>query len=346
MAVLPLACAAAHGSVMGMRQTSLTHIPRHAALVAAALLVVYLVWGSTYVSIRIAIDTVPPFMMAGSRFLIAGTLLYAWCARRRRVDPGTWRPPTALQWRTCLMIGLALLVGANGGVTWAEQHVPSGVAALLIATVPLWMAVFVRIVDREPFSLRGTLGLVLGLVGVALLVNPFAGGAFHLGGSLVVLTSALLWAGGSIYARNAPTPEQPLLGAAMEMVCAGVVLIVLSGLTGEFGRLQLAEVSGASVLAVAYLVVFGSLLAYSSYEWLLHNAPSRLVGTYAYVNPLVAVLLGWVLLDEAITSRSLAAAAVILAGVALLVSRSRRPVADPPLEPQPRNPVSASASAL
>lgn len=329
-----------------MHTTPLTsRMSRHAVLVAAALLVVYVVWGSTYVGIRIAIDTVPPFLMAGVRFLLAGGLLYSWCAVRRRRGADVWERPTASHWRTCLAIGVTLLVGANGGVTWAEQYVPSGVAALLIATVPLWMAVFVRIVDHEPFSVRGTLGLALGLAGVALLVNPFAGGAFHLGGSLVVLTSALLWAGGSIYARNAPTPKQPLLGAAMEMVCAGVVLFVLSGVTGEFGRLRLAEVSGASLLAVGYLVVFGSLLAYSSYQWLLHNAPSRLVGTYAYVNPLVAVLLGWALLDEAITSRSQVAAAVILAGVVLLVSRSRPPVADPPVEPQARFPVTAGASA-
>jgi len=329
-----------------MPKTSLARrVPGRGALVVAALLVVYLVWGSTYVAIRIAIDTVPPFLMAGTRFLVAGGLLYAWCAWRRRADRGTWEAPTPLQWRTCLMIGLTLLVGANGGVTWAEQHVPSGVAALLIATVPLWMAVFVRFVDAEPFSGRGALGLVLGLVGVALLVNPFAGGAFNLGASAVVLTSALLWAGGSIYARNAPTPKQPLLGAAMEMLCAGVVLCVLAGLTGEFGRLQLAEVSGTSALAIGYLVVFGSLLAFSSYEWLLHHAPSRLVGTYAYVNPLVAVALGWALLDEAITSRSLAAATVIVAGVALLVSRPRRPVEDPPLEPPTRTPVGASSSA-
>jgi drug/metabolite transporter (DMT)-like permease len=288
--------------------------------ILASLGVVYLVWGSTYIALRIGVCTMPPLSLSGVRFLVAGLLLYGWTAWRRRREPGRWAVPTRRQWVAATILGLALPAAGTGGATWAEQELSSGTAALLLATIPLWMTVAGRIVDGDPIRVPMAIGSALGLLGVAALVNPFTGGAPDPQAAAVALGGAMCWGCGSVYARRAPHPSQPLLASGMEMICAGAALLVLGGAGGEFSRIDRSTVSTESLLALAYLVVMGSLLAYTTYEWLNRNAPGQLVGTYAFVNPLVAVLLGWSLLDEPLTGRMALAATVIVVGVALIVA--------------------------
>jgi drug/metabolite transporter (DMT)-like permease len=286
------------------------------ARVVAAFATVYLIWGSTYLAIRFAIATLPPFLMAATRFLVAGAALYLWMRVR-----GAPRPDH-LHWRSALIVGALLLVGGNGGVVWAEQLVPTSIAALLVAMVPVWMALmdWLRPGGRRPRALV-LVGLGLGFAGVGLLV--FQGGphgAINPLGAGVVLLASLSWAAGSLYARTARMPSVPLVGTAMEMLCGGAVLLVMALAAGEPSKLHLQAISLRSTLALVYLVVFGSLVAFSAYVWLLrHVAPSR-VSTYAYVNPAVAVFLGWAFDNEPLTGRTLLAAAVIVAAVALVMA--------------------------
>jgi drug/metabolite transporter (DMT)-like permease len=287
---------------------------------AAALLTVYLVWGSTYLGIAVADRTLPPFLMLAARFLLAGAVLFAWVRRR-----GAERP-TARQWAAAAAVGGALLVVDTGGVAWAEQRLASGVTALLVASV----ALFIVLLDRVCFGIRITgntaLGIAVGLAGVALLVG--SSGRVDPLGALVVLGASFAWAAGSAYARVAPLPSNTLLSAAMQMIVAGLGLGVVGALAGErVTRLP----SAASLSAFAFLVVFGSLLAFTAYGWLLRNAPSPLVSTYAYVNPAVAVFLGWLLAGEHVGVRELVAGLVILSSVALLAIRHERRVAPEPV---------------
>jgi drug/metabolite transporter (DMT)-like permease len=296
-------------------------IPR--ARLLAAFAAVYLIWGSTYLAIRLAIETLPPFTMAAVRFLIAGTLLYSWLRLHKTA------PPTRIHWRSAAVVGGLMLMGGNGGVTWAEQRVPSGLAALLIATVPVWMVILEAL---RPGGTRPTrrigVGLALGLAGIALLIGPvnLAGGErVDPLGAGVLLLAALSWAGGSLYSRRAPLPAVPLLGTAMEMLAGGALLLLASGLTGEWGRLDVAAVSSRSLLALGYLVIFGSLLGFTAYVWLLRNTTPARASTYAYVNPMVAVFLGWAFAGESLTWQMLLAAAVIVAAVVLInTSRVQR----------------------
>jgi drug/metabolite transporter (DMT)-like permease len=288
------------------------------------LLIVYVVWGSTYLALKVAVEHLPPLTLSAARFLIAGLILYAWCAWRRRRHPERrWRRPTATEWRAGAVQGLLLPAAGTGGATWAEQELSSGVTALLLATIPLWMVVGTRIVDKEKITLPVALGMAAGLAGVAVLVNPFGGAAPDPVAAAVALGGALCWGFGSAYGRHAPHPDQPLLTSAVEMICAGVALALLGGIGGEFGRIDLSSDVLGSVLAVGYLVVFGSLVAYTAYEWLLRNAPARIAGTYAFVNPVVAVLLGWWLLDEPLGPRTVLAGVVIALAVALIVLGQR-----------------------
>ncbi|MGD8624726.1 MAG: EamA family transporter [Anaerolineae bacterium] len=292
----------------------------HSLRLVAAFGAVYLIWGSTYLAIRLAIDTLPALTMAGVRFLIAGTLLYLW-ARWRGARRGAPRP-AAVHWRSAAVLGGLMLLAGNGGVTWAEQRVPTGLVALLIGSVPLWMALLeaIRRGGSRPTG-RSILGLVLGFGGVAWLVGPsrLAGGpGIDLLGAGVVLVGSLGWAAGSLYSRQAPQPDAPLLGTAMEMLAGGALLLLAGGLGGEWQRLDVAAVSPRSLLALGYLVVFGSIVAFTAYLWLLRNTTPARVSTYAYVNPLVAVFLGWAVLGEALTVQIALAAAVILAGVVLI----------------------------
>jgi drug/metabolite transporter (DMT)-like permease len=294
--------------------------------VAAALVVVYVAWGSTFVAMRVAVRTLPPLTMSGVRFLAAGVLLYCWCLWQRRRHPEAgWLPPTRREWRASAILGIALPAAGTGGAPWAEQQIPAGTAALLLATIPVWMIITSRVVDNERISVLTAGGLVLGLAGVVLLINPLAGGAPDLLATGVALGGALCWGCGSVYAKRAPHPAQPLLASGMEMICAGVALCLIDAAGGELGRISAASLISESGLALGYLIVFGSLLGYSTYEWLLHHASSQLAGTYAFVSPLVAVILGWWLLGEQITGHTLLAAATITVGVALIMLHPRKP---------------------
>ena len=315
--------------------------------VAAALTVVYLAWGSTFVAMRVADRSLPPLTMSGVRFLAAGLLLYGWCRwqRRRRPDAG-WRAPTGREWRASAILGVALPAAGTGCAAWAEQTIPAGTAALLLATVPVWMIIASRIVDAERITIVTAAGLLLGVAGVVVLVNPLAGGAPDLLASAVALGGALFWGCGSVYAKRAPHPGQPLLASGMEMICAGVTLCLVGAASGEFGRISAASLVSASGLALGYLIVFGSMLGYSTYEWLLHHASSQLAGTYAFVCPLVAVILGWWLLGEQISGHTLLAAAAIAVGVALIMLHPRKPQPGrDETDDQPRKPPAAQVRA-
>lgn len=283
----------------------------------APLAALYVIWGSTYLAIRVAIETLPPFLMASIRFLVAGAILYAFAIRRGdRVGDR----PGRKQWLATLVIGALLLAGGNGGVSWGEQYISSGLAALLVATVPLWMVLIAHFARQERLTWPVGVGLLIGLLGVALLVDPSLGAGNHLIGVGAVLLAAVLWASGSIYARRAPLPKRPLVTTGMEMLGGAAVLAVMAVATGELGRVHLDQVSLASALAVAYLAVFGSILAFSSYVWLLKTTRASVAGTYAYVNPAIAVLLGWGVAGEPVTARTLVGGAVIILAVALIVS--------------------------
>ncbi len=284
----------------------------------AGLLTVYIVWGSTYLAIRTVVQTVPPFLMAGVRFLLAGAVLYLW--RRWRGDPA----PSRRQWISTGIVGLCLLLGGNGGVVWAEQRVPSGIAALMVGAVPLWMILLdaVRPGGQRPAP-RALAGVVIGFAGIVLLlVDPAAfssqvGVGLDLIGAVVLILAALSWSVGSLYSRHSEMPDSPLLGTGMEMMVGGAGLFGFGVLTGDLGRFDAAAISSASILAWLYLVIFGSWVGFTAYTWLLRVAPVSLVSTYAYVNPVVAVVLGYFLAGEELSWRTLIAAAVIVGAVAL-----------------------------
>jgi drug/metabolite transporter (DMT)-like permease len=317
--------------------------PRPAA-VWGALATIYVVWGSTYLGIMIAIETLPPLLMSAARFLVAGAILYGFSIRRGA--PGGDRP-TGRHWLAATIVGGALLLVGNGGVALSEERIDSGVAALLVATIPLWMAVLDRVLHGRGLARTGVLGLLVGLAGVALLVGPSSGGGIDVVGASLALAAAFGWAWGSLYARDASQPAQPLLGAGMQMLAGGALLTVAGAASGEVGEIELASVSARSLLAVTYLVLVGSVIAYSAYVWLLKNASTALVSTYAYVNPVVAVALGALFLAEPVTLRMLLAGLAIVASVALIVtsqtapSRARKP---PPGESEREEDVASVAA--
>jgi drug/metabolite transporter (DMT)-like permease len=298
--------------------------------VAIALGIVYLVWGSTYLAIAVADRTLPPLLMLAVRFALAGALLYGWSAWRG--DVALLRPGRR-EWTSAAIVGGLLLFVDTGGVAWAEQRVATGLTALLVATVPL----FTALLDRTFFGVRLSLGAIggiaAGLLGVALLVGTSA----HIDpvGAAVILVAAVAWAGGSAYARVAPLPKAPFLSASMQMLCAAAFLAVTGAAMGELGRVHPAAISASSAAAFGYLVVFGSIVAFTAYGWLLKSgASSVLVSTYAYVNPAVAVLLGWAFAGEAVGHRELAAGAIVVASVGMLVG-ARDPHGHEGTEPLP-----------
>ncbi len=286
--------------------------------VAIALVTVYVLWGSTYLAMRLAIATIPPFTMAATRHFTAGVLLYAFARLR-----GAPRPRLE-HWRSTAIIGGLLLLLGNGGVVWAEQRVSSGMAALLICSEPMWIVLFawLRRGGRRPGP-RVVAGLLVGMAGLVLLVRPGHGAAaVDRLGVAAVLIASVSWAAGSLYVQRATLPRSPLLATAMQMLCGGVLLFAAGALTGEPAHLALSQVSTGSALAVLYLIVFGSLIGFTAYTWLLRSASPVLVSTYAYVNPVVAVFLGWAMAHEPVTAGMLAGAAIILGGVALITSAS------------------------
>jgi drug/metabolite transporter (DMT)-like permease len=289
------------------------------AKVWATLAVVYVVWGSTYLGILYAIDTIPVFLSMGIRFVLAGGLLYAWAVRRGDVlgDRIGWR-----QWAAAVLVGGLLFVGGNSLVAWSETRVDTGVAALLIAAVPLWMALFDRAANGQRLSRSTLIGLLVGFAGVALLAWPSGPSRIDALGAVALLVSGAAWAGGSLIARGSPLPRRPLVSSGMQMLAGGMLLMLVAGASGELT--EVGHVSLKSVLAMVYLIVFGSWLAFSAYSWLLQVAPTSVVSTYAYVNPVVAVFLGWAVLSEPLSLRTVLAGAVILGAVALIVTPARR----------------------
>lgn len=295
----------------------------------AGMISIYIVWGSTYLAIRFAVDTIPPFLMAGIRNLTAGVILYTFM--RLRGTPA----PTRLNWRSAAIIGLLLLTGGNGLVSWAEKTVPSAITALLVGAVPLWMILIdwvsgrYRDPEKRP-NWPAFVGVFTGFAGIALLVGPDEIGntQVDLIGAGALLLGALLWAGGSLYSREAVLPKSPLLGTGMEMITGGLGLFVVSLLAGEWGQFDLAAVSAKSLYGMLYLILFGSLVGFASYTWLLRAAPTTLVSTYAYVNPVVAIFLGVLFAGEVISGRMLLAAVIILASVAL-ITFTRQPARKP-----------------
>jgi drug/metabolite transporter (DMT)-like permease len=283
----------------------------------SALIAVYIVWGSTYLAIRFVVETMPPFLAASSRFLIAGAVLYAFS--RLRGD----KAPVRVEWRSAAIVGLFLLVGGNGALMWAEQRVASGIAALMIASVPLWIALLdsIRPGGRRP-DRWVIVSVIAGFIGIIILIGPSQmigiEDQVDLLGIAALLFAAFSWAIGSLYNRGARLPDSPLLGTGMQMLVGGLVLFILGTAVGEWSQVDITNFSTASLLGLAYLIVFGSCVGYASYIWLLRAAPTTLVSTYAYVNPLVAILLGSFLAGEILTPRILLAALFILGSVVVI----------------------------
>jgi drug/metabolite transporter (DMT)-like permease len=284
----------------------------------SALTAVYIIWGSTYLAIRFTVETMPPFLSAAGRFIISGAFLYLW--RRAAGDP----VPTLEQWRNAAMIGIFLLVGGNGGVVWAAQFIPSSLSALLVATVPLWMILFDAIRHGDRPGRTALVGILIGFCGAVLLVGWTASQASveHFHGAVAVLAASCLWAVGSIHGKTAKLPASPLVTTGIEMLVGGTVLTFAGYIFGEHAYLDWTTVSLRSAVAWAYLTAIGPV-AFVAYAWLLRSAPIPLVATYSYVNPLVAILLGYVLGNEVLTPRILLAAALIIGSV-VFVSAPKR----------------------
>jgi drug/metabolite transporter (DMT)-like permease len=288
---------------------------RSPAAVALALGTVYLVWGSTYLAIRVTDRTLPPLLMSSVRFLIAGVALYVFAARGRA-------RPTRREWVAAAITGAALLLVGNGGVAWAETKLNSGFAALIVAIIPLYVALFDRLFFGRKLSPVAVAGLVVGFAGVALLVRP--GGGNNVGAALVLVATTSAWAAGSLYARGAPLPSSPLLSAAMQMLAAALFLGIAGLASGEAHDVHANSFTLKPLLAFAYLVLVGSLIAFSAYAWLLKNVRISVVATYAFVNPVVAVTLGTLFLGESIGWSTVVAGAAIVAAVVLIVTAKQR----------------------
>jgi len=288
-----------------------------------ALLALYIVWGSTYLAIRFAVETIPPFLMAGTRFLVSGAILLIW---RRAAEDAM---PTPRQWRSTAIVGILLLLGGNGLVSFAEKRIASGVAALIVGTVPLWLVLIEAI---RPGGVRPTplaiLGLLIGFGGIYLLVGPedlnSASLQFDAFGIGTVVLAAFLWSLGSIYSRGADLPTSSLMATGAEMLTGGLVILAFSGSIGEWRDFNFTAVTSSSWIGLVYLITFGSMVGFVSYIWLLQNAPVSLVATYAYVNPLVAVFLGAWLANEMLNARILVAALIIIGSVVLINQTKRK----------------------
>ena len=307
--------------------TRSSHHPAQRWQIVTAFLAIYLLWGSTYFGIRLAVETIPPFFMAGTRAVVAGALLYAWVRWRGAASPERFH------WRAAAIAGGFLLLGGNGLVSWAEQRVPSGISALIVGSTPLWMVLLEWLWHSGPRPTVGIVsGLVIGFVGLGILVGPSkVGNGAHIDpvGAIALLLAAFLWASGSLYSRRAKLPSSQLLASAMEMICGGALLLLAGGVTGEWSGFHLANVARHSILAWVYLTLFGSLVGFTAYVWLLHVSTPARVSTYAYVNPLIAVLLGCTIGHEPFSHGLTLASAMIVGSVALIVRGSAKPAAAP-----------------
>jgi drug/metabolite transporter (DMT)-like permease len=285
-----------------------------------AFFAIYVIWGSTYLAIRDAVETIPPLLTAGVRHLVAGLVLsaiYVWVRGRRiRVN--------ATEWRASLVVAVLFFLVGHGTLHWAEQTVPSGIAALLVATEPVWIAMLMPAAPGSRVGLRTAGGLVAGLAGVGLLVprESLSAGSQQLWGSSAILMGAMSWALGVRYAATATLPRDPFVRAATTLLCGSALLLTASVATGEMGRVDLRAISGRSLLGLGYLIVFGSVVAFSAYTWLLERRSATLVATHTFVNPAIAVLLGWLVAGEILTPRLIWATGFILTAVVLLNSDS------------------------
>lgn len=289
--------------------------------VLAALLSVYVFWGGTYLAGRFALESVPPLVVSGMRFLIAGILMYGmeWM---RGTDRAGWR-----EWRDAAASGMLLLTFANGGLVWAQQYIPSGIAAIILGMTPMWLVLIHWLWERTSRpNLLVLTGLVLGFAGIVLLARDAAleqGGGYFFGACLV-MGSAFFWALGSVYSKMSVQPKRPLQWVAMQMLCGGVVLSIAALLSGQWGRFDAGALTMKSLGGITYLIFCGSFLGYASYIWLLNRAPASLAATYAYVNPLVAVFVGWLFAGETMGTREALAGVVIIAAVALITVGNNR----------------------
>ena len=296
----------------------------------AALWIVYLVWGSTYLAIRYVVETMPPFLAGGVRFVAAGLVMQIVLMIRRGPKGVRVTPKEIL---ACTFVGGALLFAGNGLVMVAEQSIPSGLAALIVAAVPLWVVVLRSIFkDRVP---RDTLiGVVVGFAGVGILVLPGSSGAASTTGMFTVVAASAFWACGSFFSKRVPLPDDPFTSTTIQMLCGGVIMLLAGLVTGEGSRVDFDAFSTSSIIGLVYLIFAGSLLAFTAYTWLLQHAPISKVATYAYVNPVVAIFLGWALLGEPVTLTIAIGATVIVGSVAYIVRRESR-AAPELVEPHP-----------
>lgn len=327
-----------------------SNAPGKTIIMIAAFAAVYLIWGSTYLAMKFAIETLPSFLMAGTRFLIAGVILLIWA--RLSAD---YERPKLVHWRTSLIVGGLLLLGGNGGVVIAQHYLPSSLTALLIATEPFWVVLIGWLfMGYSRPNLKVILGLLVGFVGVSLLISgrglAVGDGNGQIFGVGLIIFSTIAWASGSLYGLRAPSPKSSLLAAGMQMVSGGILLILLGIITGEWQSFKFANVSANSWIAFGYLAIFGSLIGFTAYSWLLKNVEPSLASTYAYVNPVIAVVLGWAIAGESLSGQMLVGAGVIIGSVVLITSHHKEK--DSPAEneihesqipPGSCKPVSASA---
>ena len=286
------------------------------AKLALAFTALFTIWGSTYLAIKFAIETIPPYLMSGARFTVAGSILYL--IARLGGSPN----PTRKQWRDGAVVGTLLLTCGNGVVGWAEQHVPSGITALLVASVPIWMVLidWVRPNGKRP-TLVVSIGLLLGLAGVGVLAAPGFGDEAKPGialGAAMLILGSIAWAAGSIYSRQSARPDSAQMSTAVQMLTGSVTLFLVGIVMGELGRFDFAAISSKSFLAWAYLVTFGAIIGFTAYAYVLRETTPAKASTYAYVNPVIAVLLGWAFANEPITMLTVIGAGIILAGVAII----------------------------
>ena len=286
-----------------------------------ALLTVWVVWGSTYLAIREALDTIPPLTMAGIRFLVAGAIMYAIVAPRHARGE---RRPTWVHIRSALLIGALLLVGGNGLLSIGERHIPSGLAALLVATVPIWMVIINAALTKTRITRTMLLGVALGTAGVAVLIGWRGGDPIGTGSIALVLVASLSWAFGSVFARRVPLPSHPVVVVSLEMMAGGLIMLVAAAATGEFGRFDAGAISGASLFGWLWLIGPGAMVGFTAYIYANNKLPNDVVATYAYVNPVIAVFLGVVIGRESFSMNLVAGGLIIVGSVAIIVTGHRR----------------------
>jgi drug/metabolite transporter (DMT)-like permease len=306
-----------------MQNQAIINTKRNTIIMIAAFAAVYLVWGSTYLGIKYAIETLPTFLMGGMRFVVAGAILLIWA----RFSPD-YEKPKFVHWRTSFIVGALLLVGGNGGVVLAQHYIPSSLAALLVAVEPFWIVLlsWLWLGNSRP-NFKVILGLIVGFIGVWLLIGgdgiSNGNGTGQILGAVLTMGAALSWAIGSIYGIRTPSPKSSLLAAGMQMFSGGILMTLVGILTGEWSRFNIANVSVNSWLALIYLIIFGSIIGFTAYSWLMKNVAPELASTYAYVNPVIAVILGWAIAGESLTGQMLLGAGIIVGSVVLITSHGK-----------------------